>query len=358
MFGRTGGLSVMKKTILVVDDEDLQLDLLRQIFASDYNVITAKDGKEAITQLNRNYKNVVIMLLDLNMPILNGYQVLQVLKASPVFNSVPIAMVTANTEMSLEVSCYNMGAVAVIHKPFVAQTVRKQVDNIVEMYQTSLELRNNLNEQMQKLNMFYENLTDTISNLVEFRDLETGTHIKRVKGITRIMAEEYAEMFPESGLNREKINVITRASAMHDIGKIAIPDSILLKPGKLTDDERKVMMSHTTKGCEILNYLKGVQDEDHLHVCYDICRHHHERYDGNGYPDKLKGDEIPLSAQLVSIVDVYDALVSNRVYKRAFSSKVAYDMIMHGECGVFSPNILKCFQQARKKIEHFCDNCR
>lgn len=348
----------MDKTILVVDDEELQLDLLRQIFENGYHVITAKDGKEAITQLNKHYKEIVIMLLDLSMPVLNGYQVLQVLKASPVFREVPIAMVTANTEMALEISCYNMGAVAVIHKPFVAQTVRKQVDNIVEMYQSSVELKTSLQEQTQKLNMFYENLTDVLSNIVEFRDVESGTHIKRVKGITRILAECYAKLFPDAGLTAEKITVITRASAMHDIGKIAIPDSILMKPGPLTDDERQVMMSHTTKGCEILNYLNSVQDTEQLQVSYDICRHHHERYDGKGYPDGLKGDEIPLSAQLVSVADVYDALVSKRVYKRAYSKKVAYDMIMNGECGVFSPNMIKCLQSSKEAIEAFCDSCR
>ncbi len=348
----------MKKTILVVDDEELQLELLRQIFENDYNIITAMDGKEAIKQLNQNYKEVVIVLLDMNMPVLNGYQVLQVLKASPVFKDVPIAMVTANTEQSLEVACYSMGAVAVIHKPFVAKNVRKQIDNIVEMYQNSLQLKITLHEQIEKLNMFYENLTDTISSLVEFRDLEVGTHIKRVKGFTKIMAQTYAQLYPEAGLTQEEIAVITRASAMHDIGKIAISDAILLKPDILTMEERQVMMSHTTKGCEILDFLKGVQDTDQLKVCYDICRYHHERYDGNGYPDGLKGDEIPLSAQLVSIVDVYDALVSKRVYKRAFSKKVAYDMIMNGECGVFPPKIIKCFQHAREQIESFSDSCR
>ncbi len=346
----------MKKTILLVDDEELQLDLLSQIFEKDYNIITARDGKEAINQLNKYYNQVVIMLLDLNMPVLNGYQVLQVLKSSPVFKDVPIAMVTANTELSLEISCYSMGAVAIIHKPFVAANVRKQVDNIVEMYQNSFQLKMTLQEQMQKLNMFYENLTDTISNIVEFRDMESGAHVKRVKGMTRIMAEGYARMYPEAGLTPESINVIVRASAMHDIGKIAIPDSILQKPGALTEEERQIMMSHTTKGCEILNYLAGVQDMEQLKVSYDICRHHHERYDGNGYPDKLKGEEIPLPAQLVSVVDVYDALVSKRVYKRPYSKDMAFHMITHGECGVFSPKILSCFQAVRDQLEKFSDN--
>ncbi len=348
----------MKNTILLVDDEELQLDLLRQIFESDYSIITAKDGKEAIMQLNLHHREVVVVLLDVSMPVLNGYQVLQVLKSSPVFKEVPVAMVTANTEMSMEISCYSMGAVAIIHKPFVAANVRKQVDNIVEMYQNSLQLKITLDEQMAKLNMFYENLTDTISNIVEFRDLESGAHVKRVKGMTRIMAEGYAGLYPDCGLTKDSIDVIVRASAMHDIGKISIPDNILLKPGALTDEERQIMMSHTTRGCEILNFLAGVQDTEQLKVSYDICRHHHERYDGNGYPDKLEGDAIPLSAQLVSIVDVYDALVSKRVYKRAYNKDKAFNMIIRGECGVFSPKIINCFQAVREKLEKYSDSTK
>lgn len=348
----------MKKSILVVDDDEMELELLRQIFESDYNVLFAKNGKEAILQLNKNYKDVVIVLLDLMMPVLNGYQVLQVLKSSNGFRDIPIAMITSNTDQSLEVACYSMGVMSVIHKPFVAQIVRRQVENIVEMYQSSLTLKISLNMQLTKLNNFYDHLTDAISNLVEFRDFNSGAHIKRVKGMTRILAENYMELFPDAGLDHDMIDIIVRASALHDIGKIAIPDSILLKPGALTDDERQVMMSHTTKGCEILKLLVDIQDEEQLKVSYDICRYHHERYDGKGYPDGLKGDDIPLSAQIVSIVDVYDALVSRRVYKQPYSRRESYNMIMNGECGVFSPRIIQCFQHSRSSLEEFSYNCK
>ncbi len=348
----------MKKSILIVDDEELQRELLRQIFENEYDIIMAKDGKEAINQLNRHYDDIVIILLDLVMPVLNGYQVLQVLKSSNVFKDIPIAMITANNDPSLKVACYTMGALSVIQKPFVAQIVRKQIDNIIEMYATSRQLKLSLNEQLTKLNVFYDNLTEAISTLVEFRDTESGAHIKRVKGMTRIIATEYMAMFPESGLTQDEIDCIVHASAIHDIGKITIPDSILLKPGKLTESERQVMMSHTTKGCDILKLLTNVQDSHHLKVSYEICRHHHERYDGKGYPDGLKGDEIPLSAQLVSIVDVYDSLVSKRVYKQPYSKRNSYNMIMNGECGVFPPKIVQAFQRARTKMEKFSDSCK
>ncbi len=348
----------MKKSILIVDDSEMERDLLYQMFQNDYEVLVAKDGKEAIIQLNKNYKNIVIILLDLMMPVLNGYQVLQVLKASPVFKDIPVAMVTANADLSIETACYTMGAMSVIHKPFVAKVVRKQVDNIIEMYEHSLKLKLTINEQLEKLNTYYNTLTDVISNLVEFRDSGSGTHINRVKVMTKIMAESYMELFPETKLTKDDIDTIVRASAIHDIGKIFIPDSILLKPTALTEEERQVMMSHTTKGCEILQLLAGVQDHEQYQMTYEICRHHHERYDGNGYPDGLKGDEIPLSAQLVSIVDVYDALVSKRVYKQAYSKRESYRMIVEGECGVFSPKIMQCFKSSRQKIELFSDSCK
>lgn len=348
----------MRGTILIVDDDEMELALLNQIFEGEYNIMMARNGKDAIVQLNAHYNEVVIILLDLLMPVLNGYQVLQVLKSSDVFRDIPVAVITANTDQALEVSCYNMGAMAVIHKPFVAQVVRQQISNIVETYQCSLELKMDLNAQLTKLNAFNEHLIDAISNLVEFRDLESGAHIKRVKGLTRILAEEYALSYPDSGLTPESIDTIVRAAAIHDIGKIAIPDSILLKPGRLTEDERQVMMSHTTKGCEILSLLSSLQDLDQMQVSYDICRHHHERHDGNGYPDGLKGDEIPLSAQLVSVADVYDALTSDRVYKRAYSKEVSYNMILKGECGIFSPNLLSCLKNSKTKLEQFSDSCR
>ncbi len=348
----------MKKTILIVDDAEMERDLLYQMFQNDYNVVMAKDGKEAITQLNKYYRDVVVVLLDLIMPVLNGYQVLQVLKASPVFKDIPVAMVTSNSDQAIETACYTMGAMSVIHKPFVAKVVRKQVDNIIDMYEHSLELKLTLNEQLEKLNTYYNNLTDAISNLVEFRDMGSGMHIKRVKIMTQIMAETYMDLFPEANLSQEDIDVIVRASAIHDIGKIFIPDTILMKPTALTEEERQVMMSHTTKGCEILDLLSDIQDQKQCQVSYDVCRHHHERYDGNGYPDGLIGDEIPLSAQLVSIVDVYDALVSKRVYKQPYSKKQAYQMIINGECGTFSPKIIQAFQHALLKIESFSDRCQ
>lgn len=346
----------------MVDDEAINRELLRQIFESEYDIVMAEEGKEAISLVGQYQNELAVVLLDLMMPKLNGYQVLQVLNYSNIIKKIPVILITSNTNTEIALSCYSLGVADVINKPFVAQIVRQRVLNIIGMYQDRETLKNLLDqsnhtvqEQQEQLHKFYDNLMESISNLVEFRNLESGMHIKRVKGLTQILIKVYQQMYPEEGLTEEQMSIIVRTSALHDIGKLAIPDSILLKPGKLTENEWEVMKSHTTRGCEILTMLENVQDSDQYRTAYDIIRHHHERYDGRGYPDGLKGDEIPLAAQIVSIVDVYDALVSERIYKRAYDKEKAFQMILAGECGAFSDKILDCLKNTKKVIELYSD---
>ena len=207
--------------------------------------------------------------------------------------------------------------------------------------------------QKQNLKAINNDIIDILSTVVEFRSVESGDHIQRIKGFTKIMLKYVNKVYENVNYTPELIDVISSASAMHDIGKIAIPDGILLKPGKLTPEEFDEMKKHTTKGCDILVTMENLQDESYYKYCYDICRHHHERYDGRGYPDGLVGDEISLEAQIVSVADVYDALISKRVYKDAYSLGEAYDMILNGECGVFSPKLMECFKLAREEMEAF-----
>lgn len=353
----------MRRYMLIVDDDEGSRELLTEIFQKDYDIIQASNGREAIMELGVHMNDIAVILLDLLMPVMNGYQVLQILNSRKVLEHIPVVMITSQNDEQTEFSCYSMGASAVISKPFVTQTVIQRINNLVETYRSADALahkvesqRAKLHEQERKMELFNEKLIDVVSNIVEFRDLESGEHVKRVKGLTQIMAEAYMELFPDSGLTQEKINVIVRASALHDIGKIAIPDGILLKPGKLSSEEFEIMKSHTTKGCKILKLLDIVQNNEQLQASYDICLYHHERYDGKGYPEGLKGDDIPLSAQLVSVVDVYDALVSERVYKKALDKDTAYHMIMDGKCGNFAPKLLKCMEYARTRIEGFADS--
>lgn len=343
----------MKKSILVVDDEELDRELLRQVFESDYNMIMASNGKEALAQLAKHSGQIVIILMDLAMPVLNGYQVLQVLRTSESYRSIPVAMITAADSQDLAVACYTMGAVSVINKPFSPKIVRKQINNIIDMYQENVHLKENLTYKLQKINSYYSNLVDAISSIAEFRGYGSGNHMRNIKAFTKILGQTYMKLFPESKLTPEKIELIALASSTHDIGKIAIPDSILLKTDALTSDETEILKSHTTKGCEILAHLSP--NSELFQVSYDICRFHHERFDGNGYPDGLSGDKIPLSAQLVSIAHAYASLIEDQVDKKHVNRGTAFKMIM-GNKGEFSPNLLKCFEQSRESIEAFLDS--
>jgi putative two-component system response regulator len=224
--------------------------------------------------------------------------------------------------------------------------------------QTEILMKQNrlLKQQTAQLRENNVRIIDILGNVVESRNLESGEHIKRVKGFSRILGYQFMKDYPEYGLSETRVQMISEASALHDIGKIAIPDNVLLKPGRLTTEEFELMKSHTTRGCDILNGIEGIWEEDYRKTSYEICRHHHERYDGKGYPDHLKGEDIPISAQIVSVADVYDALVSERVYKDAYSKEEAFHMIINGECGVFSPKLLESFRHARLAFEKLADN--
>lgn len=355
----------MKDAILVVDDEEINRDLLQHILAKEYEIDLAEDGDFALEKLKEKEGKYAAILLDLQMPKMDGFSVLDEMKKQNYIDKIPVLVISGDTSVEVENKCFKMGVSDFIHKPFEPRLIQRRVRNMVDLffYKNSLEEKvekqtNTLKKQnkllkfqAEKLSQMNNKIIDILGTVVEYRDLESGDHINRVKNYTEILARHAMRLYPEYGLTEERINMIVAASPLHDIGKIAIPDSILLKPGRLTDAEFECMKTHTTKGCELLSRIRGVWDDDYRHTVYDICRYHHEKYDGRGYPDGLKGEEIPLSAQLVSIADVYDALVSKRIYKSAFAVDEAFSMIINGECGEFSPKLLECFKQARPEFE-------
>lgn len=352
----------MRDTILIVDNEEENRELLKQIFADKYKILTAENGKEGLLLLGQHMNEIAIILLEIVMPIINGYQMLQVLCNKKIIEKIPVVLITGKCDYQTELQCYQLGASDVITKPFSAEIARKKVDHIVDMYynmdllmQKVKVQENRLANQEKKIMEFNERLIDVISNVVEFRDADSGEHTKRLKELSRIIAKAYQKLYPDSGMTDQRVEIISKAAALHDIGKLVISDTILLKSGKLTEEERQIMMGHTSKGCEILNLLVGFQDEEQFKTSYEICRHHHERYDGKGYPDGLVGEEIPLSAQIVSIVDAYDALVSERIYKKPYDKEIAYNMIMNGDCGQFSPRMLACLKEAKAEIENLAN---
>lgn len=359
----------MRGKALIVDDVDLNRAMLCQIFESDYEVLEAENGEEALKLIEQYTDEITVVLLDLIMPVLDGYGVLEELKQRTLLSRFPILVVSSDNYLENEVKCFEYGVSDFIRKPYYANVVKQRVNNIVELYQYKNELEEKLEkkealvkrqnqflkQQAEKLKKNNAEIIDILGTVVENRNLESGEHIKRVKGFSLILAEKIMKIYPEYGLTKERVEMISAASALHDIGKIAIPDNILLKPGKLTDEEFGVMKTHSLRGCEILSDIQGTWDAEYGKLSYEICRYHHERYDGKGYPDGLVGDDIPISAQIVSLADVYDALVSKRVYKDAFSKEEAFKMIMAGECGMFSPKLLKCLEEGKAEFEELAE---
>ena len=350
-----------REQILIVDDEEVNRAILSMIFSSEYDVLEASDGEKTIEQI-KNSENLSLILLDVIMPVMDGFGVLEYMKENDLLEKIPVILITGMTPKESEERAYTYGIADVMHKPFEPNIIKKRAKNIIELYQNkhNMEIRLKeqelmIREQEKKIRDGNEFMIDALSSVVEFRSVESGDHIKRVKYFTRILLKYLAKYFPKYGITPLQVDQIARASALHDIGKIGIPDAILLKPGRLTPDEFEIMKTHTTVGCKILESFHKTYTADFYQYCYEICRYHHERWDGKGYPDHLVGDEIPISAQIVSIVDVYDALVSERVYKSAYSNSAAYEMILNGECGQFSKDVIECFELAKEDFFNIVD---
>ena len=355
----------MRNKTLIVDDVELNREILAVAIGDVYSVLEASDGEEAMNMLKEHGDMIAVILLDLIMPKVDGYEVLKFMKQEELLEHIPVIVISAESRMEAERECLSFGVSDFIRKPFDSAIVRSRIKNIADlfMYKNQLEdkvriqtqnlQRQNklLRQQAETIKKNNEKIIDVLGTVVEYRNLESGEHIKRVKGFTRILAEKAAARYPEYNLTQERIDILVAASALHDIGKITIKDSVLLKPGRLDKDEFEYMKTHTVKGCEILEQIDGAWDSEYARVSHIICRYHHERYDGKGYPDGLVGEEIPIEAQLVSIADVYDALVSKRVYKNAIEKDKAYHMILDGECGAFSPKLMECFRYSKQEFE-------
>ncbi len=342
--------------ILIVDDEKMNRALLKHIFDEQYEVLEAANGEEANALIDEHIDDLQVVFLDLMMPVLDGFGVLKHISDCYYTNRLPVILITGEATDESDEKAYDYGVSDIIYKPFAPRVVMRRTRNIIDLYKSRYEMEQTLEERTQKLveserklRTNNEFLINALSSVVEFRSLESGEHIRRVKEFTKVLLKYLVQYYPEYNLTDDDVDAIVRASALHDIGKIAIPDSILLKPGKLTPAEFEVMKTHSIYGAELLEKYK--QDENKFYrYCYEICRHHHERYDGKGYPDCLKGEEIPISAQVVSLVDVFDALISKRIYKEAYTHDYAIQLIKSGECGEFSPKILDCFELARAEF--------
>ncbi len=336
-----------RDTLLLVDDVEVNRAILRGIFEREYNLLEAENGDQALVLIEQYHGRIAAILLDLVMPVRDGYQVLEALGRRGLLAELPVIVITAEDSAASEVRAFDLGASDIIMKPFEPHVVRRRVQNVVELNLHKLGQQERIEEQAAKLRESNAVMVDALSSIIEYRSVETGQHIQRIRMFTRVLLEEVARCHPEYGLDARKIDMISSASSMHDIGKIAIPDAILNKPGRLTDEEFEIMKTHSQRGCEMLANLDRMGDQEYLQYAYNICRYHHERWDGRGYPDGLKGDAIPVCAQVVGIADCYDALTTDRVYRGALPAEQAFNMILNGECGSFSPRLLECFKSVQ-----------
>ncbi len=354
-----------RDTILIFEDNAIDRSILAELFRPEYKILEAENGKEGIALLNSHIASIAIVLLDNIMPVMDGFAVLECLKEKNILNKIPFIMITGEDTPELERKGYEYGIVSYVKKPYQPEVVKQVVHNAIGWFKYKMQLelmvkKQNINiqkqnsvlrQQTKKLNHVNEILIDSLSNIVEFRNMESKQHIKRIREYSLCLGQSVMKLYPEYELTAEKLVQIGWASSLHDIGKIAIPDSIILKPAKLTVDEFELIKSHTTKGAEIIQHRVRLNDRAIFEYAYDIARHHHEKYDGKGYPDGLKGDEISIAAQIVSLSDVYDALTSKRVYKVAYDSDRAYQMILNGYSGTFSPKLLKAFTEVKPRFE-------
>ncbi|MCR4587776.1 MAG: response regulator [Lachnospiraceae bacterium] len=344
-----------KGMILIVDDEEINRFVLAQAFEEKYETVTAEDGEIALERILEYQDRLKAVLLDVFMPVMSGFDVLEAMEEEDLLDKVPVIMITGDGSADIEEKALGLGAVEFVTKPFEIPVIQMRVRNTIELFAHKRNLEQLVREQTERIERQKDRLKtsnyrllEAIATMVEFRDLETGEHIVRIKAFTRMLAEAVMKNYPEYELTQEKIERIVYASATHDIGKISVPDAILLKPAKLTADEFEIMKTHTTVGAELIRNMNYTIDQEYSAYCTEICLYHHEKYDGKGYPKGLVGDDIPISAQIVSIADVFDALVSERCYKKAYLPEEAFRMIYAGECGMFNPKLLDCLEQCRE----------
>ena len=343
--------SLKGRTILIVDDNPMNRLLLQDIIGGEASFVEAEDGQQAIARIKELGTEISVVLLDIVMPILNGLDVLEFMLKAGYVDEIPVIMISSETDSDIVMRAYELGASDFISRPFVANIVRRRVLNTIMLYAKQRDLVGLMEEQVlarERDNML---MVSMLSHIVEFRNGESGSHVTHVSDMTRLFLKCMGRKSSQYYLTDEDIRIISLASSLHDVGKISVPDEILNKPGRLTPEEFEVMKSHTVKGAEMLASLDGNKDTKLVKTAYEIVRWHHERYDGAGYPDGISGDDIPLSAQVVSLADVYDALRSERVYKKAFPREKAVEMIVGGECGAFNPVLLEAFIESIDEIE-------
>ena len=340
-----------RQQILIVDDSEMNRAILTEILRKDYRILEAENGEECIRILEQYGTDISLILLDLVMLKMDGFEVLSVMNRRQWIEDIPVIMISSEDSSQFIQKAYEYGVSDYIARPFDARVVYQRVFNTIKLYAKQRRLLNLVTAQVYEKERSNRIMLAILSQIVEFRNGESGLHVIHINIVTELLLEHLMSRSDRYYMSWAEQQLVVTASALHDIGKIGIDEKILNKPGSLTKEEFEIMKTHTLIGASMLERMKVYQDEAMVQIAHDICRWHHERYDGKGYPDGLRGDEIPISAQVVALADVYDALTSERVYKKAYTHEEAIQMILNGECGAFNPVLLQCLEEVQDRIK-------
>lgn len=346
-----GRRNASRYRILIVDDSEMNRMILSEMLKGEFEILEAENGSACLDMLSRYEMKISLILLDIVMPGMDGFGVLEYMNRNNLIKDIPVIMISGEDSGEVIKRAYEMGVSDYIKRPFDMEVVHRRVLNTIKLYAKQRRLVAMVMNQVFEKEKNSRMLISVLSEIVEFRNGESGTHVLNINTLTTMILEQLVKKTDKYHLSWSNRMLISTASSLHDIGKIGIDEKILNKPGRLTPEERKIMEKHTVIGADMLANLPMYEDEPLMKVAYQICRWHHERYDGKGYPDGLKGEEIPISAQVVALADVYDALTSERVYKKAYSHEEAVQMICNGECGTFNPLLLECLCEIQDHIK-------
>lgn len=346
----------MKSTILIVDDSQLNRLVLYELLNDRYNVIEATNGVDALNIIKEQDARIDLVLLDIIMPGVDGYEVLEEMNRLHFIDYIPVIMISSEGASSTVERAYELGATDYITRPFEKYIIMRRISNTIRLYQKQKKLLNLVEDQVQQRVDNNSMLIKVLANIVEFRNGESGLHVQHIQSLTKMLLMYLIQKTDQYQIDEYHVLLISTASALHDIGKISIDDKILNKPGRLTAEEFEIIKGHSLIGANMIQQIPSYKNDAMLRYAYDICRWHHERYDGRGYPDGLTGEEIPIWAQVVALADVYDALTSERCYKKAYSHKQAMEMILNGQCGTFNPLLLDCLCDIEEVIQRELEN--
>lgn len=346
-----------KKKIIVIDDIELNRVILGEAFRKEYDVLEAENGAVGLKKINENKDDTAAVFLDIIMPEMDGFGVLQELNINSLIQKIPVFLITSDATSSVIERAYDYGAVDVIPKPFNTMIIKRRVQNMIEFFEAKrqrdsdvVQIDQILQMQREDLNTALGTMIGNLCEVIESRSKEQSNHVYRTRRIVKALATQFALKHPEYGLKDDIIETIANASIAHDLGKIFVRDEILTKPQKLTPEEMEVIRAAPTEGAKLLSQIQGIP-EPFSTFTKEIVRSHMERFDGNGYPERLKENQIPISAQFAGLAEAYEVLTSKRVYKKAYSHKEAMDMILNGECGAFNPDLIECLKEIAPNLE-------